>query len=586
MARDEIVFGSRKSALAMTQTKAFADEMSVASGVTYRVESMTTTGDRITDRPLSGIGIKGLFTRELEDALRDASIDAAIHSLKDLPVEDPEGITLGAVSRRANPFDLLVCRPDALLDIADLADDAARSAASELVARLRDGSRVGTSSPRRAAALRLAKHSLEIRDIRGNVPTRVQKLRDGEYEAIVLAAAGVERLGLELDGLITEELRPEFFTPAPAQGALGVQCRVGDARVVEILRPVHDTTTALCVNAERQLLFGLGGGCSMPLGVLVTPCAGSVGAPRFRVLAALFDVDGHRADDDGGADDRVEGRVRALRAAVITDDPSGAVDAIVAAWKPLLETPLSSMRIAMPRPDGAQDGLSAALAVAGAELHVPAWTRIEAREPSRDTLASAASCDALAFTSSRAVRHFAEQLRAAGLDMSRTPCFAVGARTATELVLHGFENVVSAASREGAELAASIASDGRGLQRFVYPCARERHPAFEAAMREAGLRVEALEVYGLTSDEGEADAALPDSLDAIVVTSPSSARDFARRGASLASTTRIVAVGASTEAALREHASAVLGDRDIEVLPRVDAVELVAALRAGAVRHA
>ena len=239
-----IVYGSRGSDLALTQTRWVAERVKAMTGEDYRVEVMVTTGDRIQDRPLSGIGVKGLFTKELEDALRSGAIDAAVHSLKDLPVEDPDGLTLGAVPAREDARDVLVTRGDVLTD------------PRRPLASLREGATVGTSSPRRARAAIAARGDLETRDIRGNVPTRADKARRGDYDAVLLAAAGLNRLGLDLDGLVTEHLPVDVFTPAPGQGALGVQCRAGDARVLAALATIHDEDTARCVAAERA-----GGAC-------------------------------------------------------------------------------------------------------------------------------------------------------------------------------------------------------------------------------------------------------------------------------------------------------------------------------------
>ncbi|MCK5942553.1 MAG: hydroxymethylbilane synthase, partial [Planctomycetes bacterium] len=303
-----IVYGTRGSELALTQTRMVAEQIKQATGEDYRVQVLVTTGDRIQDQPLSGIGVKGLFTKELEDALRSGAIDAAVHSLKDLPVQDPDGLALGAVPPREDPRDVLVTREQVLTEA--YGDGVAPFAA------LRAGATVGTSSPRRALAAIAARADLQPRDIRGNVPTRVRKARDGDYDAVVLARAGLNRLGQDLSGLVTQPLPVDRFTPAPGQGALGIQCRRGDQRILDVLANVHDDVTARCVDAERAVLLGLGGGCSMPLGVLVEPLAPAGPAPRFRLRAALF----------GGAPNA------ALYDARIGDDPAAMARELVAQW--------------------------------------------------------------------------------------------------------------------------------------------------------------------------------------------------------------------------------------------------------------
>lgn len=516
-----IVFGSRGSDLALTQTRWVAEQICAATGEDYRIEVMVTTGDRIQDRPLSGIGVKGLFTKELEDALRSGAIDAAVHSLKDLPVEDPDGLTVGAVPPREDPRDVLITRKEAL------ASDA------EPFAALRSGASLGTSSPRRALAAQTGRPDLMVRDIRGNVPTRVDKARSGDYDAVLLAAAGLNRLGQDVTDLVTEHLPPELFTPAPGQGALGVQCRAGDARVLGALAHLHDETTARCVTAERDILLGLGGGCSMPLGTLVEPVAG-----RWRLRATLF----------GGEPNA------ALRAAAIGDDPEAMARAVVERWRPLIGAPLRGRRVATTRPNGERTGLTAALAIAGADVTSLAWTRTEAvpvaaAELRAAVARAAAEGGALAFTSTRAVEAFVAACRAHGETPYELPAFAVGATTAAELVRAGFVDVHAADGRGGEALAVLVAE--RGTQRVAMPCAIERHGGFEARATAAGLDVLPLPVYRLV-EAPRAAADVPASLDAFVFTSPSAVtawRDATGGRGDVAA----IAIGETTAAALREQ---------------------------------
>lgn len=207
---------------------------------------MTTEGDRKLGSSLAKIGGKGLFVKELEDALADGRADIAVHSLKDVPMHLPDGFALGAVLVRADPRDAFVSRNHANLQ------------------SLPRGARVGTSSLRRESQLREKFPHLVIEPLRGNVQTRLRKLDDGEFDAIILAAAGLQRLGLE--ARIRAVLAPEDMLPAVGQGALAVECRADRADVLALLKPLHDDTTAHCVLAERALSRALAGSCNVPLG--------------------------------------------------------------------------------------------------------------------------------------------------------------------------------------------------------------------------------------------------------------------------------------------------------------------------------
>jgi hydroxymethylbilane synthase len=224
-------------------------ELLQASGAaeTYEERPIVTEGDRTqgSGEPLPEIGGKGLFTAELEDGLRRGELDVAVHSLKDLPTEEPAGIVVGAVCLREDVRDCLVAR------------------GGRALAELRAGAVVGTSSLRRTAQLRALRSDLDVRSIRGNVDTRIRKVRDGEFDAAVLAAAGVQRLGLEAD--VSEWLSPETMLPAPGQGALAVQCRAGDERVLALLAAIDDPEARAATTAERAFLRALGGGCAAPV---------------------------------------------------------------------------------------------------------------------------------------------------------------------------------------------------------------------------------------------------------------------------------------------------------------------------------
>lgn len=241
-----ITLGSRPSKLARWQTEHVLQLLQSAwPGLACRMVTLLTEGDKTLDRPLPEIGGKGVFTAELETALRSGEIDLAVHSLKDLPVDNAAGLCIGAVSQRADARDVLV------------------SANGKTLSQLPLGARVGTSSLRRQAQIKAARPDLNILPLRGNVDTRLRKALQGDYDAIILAAAGMERL--DLGPHITQYLPLEVMLPAPGQGALAIQCRADDSELLKLLQPLHDLITARAVTAERAFLSGLGGGCSAPV---------------------------------------------------------------------------------------------------------------------------------------------------------------------------------------------------------------------------------------------------------------------------------------------------------------------------------
>jgi hydroxymethylbilane synthase len=241
-----VVIATRESALAMWQARHMeARLLALYPRLSVSILGMTTEGDRKLGTSLSKIGGKGLFVKELEDALAEGRADIAVHSLKDVPMHLPAGFALGAILERADPRDAFVS-----------------SQAATLTA-LPPGARVGTSSLRRESQLRAKFPYLVIEPLRGNVQTRLRKLDEGAYDAIILAAAGLQRLGLEQR--ITCPLAPEDMLPAVGQGALAIECRSDRADVLALLKPLHDEATAACVGAERALSRALAGSCNVPL---------------------------------------------------------------------------------------------------------------------------------------------------------------------------------------------------------------------------------------------------------------------------------------------------------------------------------
>ena len=242
-------FATRPSKLARWQTTHVMRSLEAAhTDLTCEEEVFVTQGDKILDKPLPKIGGKGLFTEELEAALLDGRVDAAVHSLKDLPTENPVGLTVGAIPVRADARDALV------------------SDAGYTLATLPEGAKVGTSSPRRAAQLLAKRPDLQIADIRGNVDTRLRKLFDGQYDAVVFAAAGLTRLGFDQElGDKMQIFSYDEMLPAPGQGALAIQCRADANATLGLFAAIEHGATRLAVTAERAFLAGLGGGCAVPV---------------------------------------------------------------------------------------------------------------------------------------------------------------------------------------------------------------------------------------------------------------------------------------------------------------------------------
>jgi hydroxymethylbilane synthase len=238
--------GTRGSQLAKWQAEYVRKQIFQATGVEGEIVIIKTSGDKLQQLPLTQIGGKGIFIKELEDALLEESVDLAVHSVKDIPTDVPSGLAFPAVCRREDVRDCLVSGNGATL------------------ASLRQGARIGTGSLRRQAQLRHIRPDLDVRDLRGNVDTRLRKVESGEYDAIMLAKAGLDRLGCA--HRISETLSPEVCMPAVGQGAIAVECRASDAEAAQALEKLDDAETRTAIMAERALLSALQGGCQVPLG--------------------------------------------------------------------------------------------------------------------------------------------------------------------------------------------------------------------------------------------------------------------------------------------------------------------------------
>jgi hydroxymethylbilane synthase len=275
--------GTRGSALALWQARSIAGALREATSVEPEIVIIKTSGDKFQQTSFSQIGTKGVFIKELEDALLEGRIDLAVHSMKDVPTEMPEGLTIAAIGKREDVRDALL------------------SSSGATLATLPHGARVGTSSLRRQSQLLYARRDLRLLELRGNVDTRIEKLKRGDYDAIVLAKAGLDRLGLS--GNISEVLPHNVSLPAAGQGAIGIEARAGDAETLCVLRALEDSETRSAVTAERSALAGLGGGCQVPIGAW-----GRIENGNLVLDVAVLSPDGAQRmwEQDSGAREQAE----------------------------------------------------------------------------------------------------------------------------------------------------------------------------------------------------------------------------------------------------------------------------------------
>ena len=288
--------GTRGSSLALWQANHIADRLAQLHGVETEIIRIRTSGDRMQSAPVAQIneiigaesGGKGIFIKELEDALLANTVDLAVHSMKDVPTDTPAGLAFPAITRREDPRDCLISRNGRSLK------------------GLPNSARVGTSSLRRQAQLRHHRPDMDVLDLRGNVDTRMKKLDAGEFDAVVLAMAGVNRLGLA--SRVTQVLGEDFMLPAVGQGALGIETRADDAETQRLVASLDDTDSRVCVTAERALLRTLHGGCQIPLGALAVLRGG-----ELHLEAGVFSVSGAecvRTSENGPPEDAEEIGIR------------------------------------------------------------------------------------------------------------------------------------------------------------------------------------------------------------------------------------------------------------------------------------
>jgi hydroxymethylbilane synthase len=489
-----LIIGTRGSDLALWQAHHIADRL-LALGQTTEIRIIKTSGDRIQDLAFDKMEGKGFFTKELEAELLAGTIDLAVHSCKDLETNEPAGLTIAAFPGRAACTELLLVRPEAM--------DHTRAL------EVKGSAIVGTSSARRKAQLKQLRPDVRIQDLRGNVPTRVEKLRNGQYDAIVLAKAGLDRLGLDLGGLRVLELDPRVFVPAPAQGALAIQTRREDAFTRSVVDRLNDPFTASTATLERRVLNAFHGGCQVPLGVHVRHTDG-----HYELWAS-----GTRAWGDMPRRVQLHG----------TDPEQLAREAVHR-----LSAPVKPLRVVITRALEGNELIARTLHAHGITLGGAALLA-----PTAVPFTELPEHDRLFFTSPNAVRFFVR----GGGDLRMAPCDAIGNGTAEEIRAHGGQAVFIGDGPDTPAIARAYV-ERFGQVRVLFPCATEGLGTVQKAMPQGhatDLHVYAMRPLGKVR---------PLEGDVVIVTSPSHA-DALHAVAPLHEWNAVVAMGTSTAARIK-----------------------------------
>ncbi len=541
-----MILGTRGSRLALWQAE-YVKGLLLAAGVgNCELQIIRTQGDRIQDVTFDKLEGKGFFTSELEKALLSSTVDIAVHSLKDLPTEEPEGLTVAAIPVRANSLDLLLIRPSAHDPEQPLC--------------LAPGSVVGTSSNRRRFQLLARQCDLRVEPLRGNVPTRLRRLVEGRFDAIVLAAAGLERLGLDAEarreGMVLRELRLDEMVPAAAQGALGIQCRSGDKTTRAILERLHHPATAEAVAVERGLLAALGGGCQIPLGA---HCRIDRRTGRKELWAAW-------APSKEGQ----EGDPKIPGAGVVRSFVAGGEDLVARAaatlhWKAGRRGDLEGVSVWIGTSfDQRTESLAERLRRRGAKVRVRPLIRqrmLDCGEELARVCRADEDFEVCLFTSKMAVRCFREHLNDVERRMGDCPALsgarvlAMGRASAAairgDLGVHGI--LEASPGESSGDLARRLLRDGgvSGPGRALVLRARGGRTEFQETLRDAGWRVEEVDLYETVSvplTEPEIALLTPDTL--VLVGSPSAARSLVE--AMDGRLPAILSIGPTTTEAVRE----------------------------------
>ena len=590
-----IRIGTRGSPLALWQANAVAAAIAERDGPATELVIIRTSGDRLQNRPLAEEGGKRLFVKEIEDALLDGRIDIAIHSAKDLPADRLPGLTVSAVLRRADPHDVVVTG-SARRRLPDrAAPRGAQTPAADILAT--PNLRVGTGSIRRTAQLLHAYPLLDIAPIRGNVGTRLRKLNDGDHDALILAGAGLERLGLAQGN--AAQLPFELCLPAPGQGILAAEYRTGDDATGAMIRQLAHPDTTAALTAERTLVQALGADCHTPLGAIATLDGAGL---HLRALVAspdgsrLVQHEAHASPDEAhtlGAEvaeallkngaAHVLGATTPTRPASTSAPVSGPTSspALRSAQGPPVSRPasgrettsprteyrpLAGRRVLITRPRGQADDFAAALRALGGDPVVVPMIEIAPPEDDRplvDVCAAASSFDWIVFTSANGADAVMSRLPRRDRPLDDTRVVAVGPATAARLASHGVAvDLVPAEHRAEAAAAELITAHDLTGARVLLPRASLATPELPDALRAAGADVTDVVAYRTVPATGTGDVDLAGmlergELDVVTFTSPSAVRTLAallggpERAASLLANTLVASIGPVTTTALR-----------------------------------
>lgn len=496
--KNKVRIGSRGSDLALWQAHFFQDRLSEI-GVESEIIIIKTKGDKIQHLSFDKIEGKGFFTKEIEDALLNAEIDVAIHSHKDLETQSPPGLTIAGVSYREDPSELLLIHPSAYDPTQSLC--------------FKEDANVGTSSARRKAQVKALRPDISIKEIRGNVPTRIEKLRSGDFDAILLAFAGVNRLGLDVSDLHPQKLDPRNFIPAPAQGVLAYQCREDDHTTIGIVQQLHHQEVSDTTQIERQILSGFGGGCQIPIGV-----------------HAFQDKGGFTVRATYGQDwERFPRRIRFW---------AKSKEEAIARFDALKERSLPSrLFISRHLPDSSY--IRRACAQLGIELETEPLIRITPLAFDADP----ATIEWLVFSSSNGVDAFFQQ--ESPENWSSKKFIAAGEGTARALAKYGIECELTGTESNMEQLALEIAS--------LVASQSALFPVSDKTLGNLYNHVPEKDRTVVTCYRTEADPKSIENFDAYIFTSPSNVRSFVEAGNTISDGARVVAIGNSTSEALRNE---------------------------------
>lgn len=515
----KLTIGSRGSQLALWQARWVAARLEEL-GVETTLEIIKTTGDKITDVPLAKVGSKGLFTKEIEEALLDGRIDLAVHSLKDLPTVLPDGLTVAAIPQRETPYDALI---------------------GSTLANLAHGARVGTSSLRRSAQLKRLRPDLVLEPVRGNLDTRLRKLDEGQYDAILLAAAGLRRLGW--GERITELLPADVMCPAVGQGALAIETRDDHGAAFEVCSKLDHAATRAAVTAERAVLASLGGGCQVPIGAHAKVEGGTLA-----LRAAVIHPDGEPLylDTSSGAMEDAAALGAAAAARLLEQGARSILASVYGG-----DLPLAGRRVLVTRAKTQAGTLSAKLRSLGAdviELPVIDFEALDFEAPDW------ASYDWAIFTSANAVEFFFRRAQAA----AGPKLCAIGPATAAALEALGLKPAVVPDEYIAESVVAVLSQEGLQGKKVLLPRAAAARDVVPDRLTALGAHVDVLPVYRnvVPADLAERAQEVLRAVrpDWITLTSGSTVKNLlAATGAELLQGARIASIGPVTSDAARSH---------------------------------